>query len=259
MAHPIITLTTDFGLTDHYVGTMKGVILGIAPQARLVDISHLVSAYEIAEGAFVVAQAYQYFPKKTIHVVVVDPGVGTARRPILAEAAGQYFVAPDNGVLGMILSREKHRVREITQERYFRRPVSQTFHGRDVFAPAAAHLAKGISPASFGKRIEDYLRPAFGAPEQTGKHAWTGVVLKIDHFGNVITNFRAEDIGNREFEMILGPHAVTKMAANYAACRPGELFAIIGSSGYLEISTGQASAAKTLGCESGAPVEVRIF
>src|SRR5262249_272784 len=137
MASPIITLTTDFGLSDQYVGTMKGVILTIAPRARLVDICHLVSPSEIAEPAFVLAQAYIFFPKKPIQLVVVDPGVGTTRRPILAEAAGQYFVAPDNGVLGMVYGREKHRVREISQDRYFRRPVSRTFHGRDVFAPVA--------------------------------------------------------------------------------------------------------------------------
>src|SRR5437764_10074496 len=126
----IITLTTDFGLSDHYVGVMKGVILGIAPAARIVDLSHQVAAYEIGEAAFVIAQAYRYFPKKTIHVIVVDPGVGTARRPILAEAAGQCFVAPDNGVLGMIYAREKCKVRVIGNDRYFRKPVSRTFHGR---------------------------------------------------------------------------------------------------------------------------------
>src|SRR5205823_156276 len=133
MTKPILTLTTDFGLSDHYVGTMKGVILGICPQAQMVDISHEVSPYEITEGAFLIAQAYRHFPKKTVHVVVVDPGVGTARRPILMEAAGQYFVAPDNGVLSMVYSREKHKVRLIANDRYFRKPVSTTFHGRDVF------------------------------------------------------------------------------------------------------------------------------
>src|SRR5437764_13013820 len=157
----IITLTTDFGLSDHYVGVMKGVILGIAPAARIVDLSHQVAAYEIGEAAFLIAQAYRYFPKKTVHVIVVDPGVGTARRPILAEVAGQFFVAPDNGVLGMIYTLGKHKVRAITNARYFLKPVSQTFHGRDVFAPVAAHLAKGVAPARLGKPIEDYLRPAF--------------------------------------------------------------------------------------------------
>jgi S-adenosylmethionine hydrolase len=144
MAKPILTLTTDFGLTDHFVGVMKGVILDICPQAQIVDISHEVAPFAIAEGAYLIAQAYPYFSKNTVHIVVVDPGVGTARRPILVEAAGQYFVAPDNGVLGMIYSREKHKVWAITEGRIFLQPVSQTFHGRDIFAPAGAHLAAGI-------------------------------------------------------------------------------------------------------------------
>jgi S-adenosylmethionine hydrolase len=255
----IITLTTDFGLSDHYVGVMKGVILGITPSARIVDLSHQVSAYEIGEAAFLIAQAYRYFPKKTVHVLVVDPGVGSARRPLLAEAAGQYFVAPDNGVLGMIYPRERHKVRVITNARYFCKPVSQTFHGRDIFAPAAAQLAKGLAPARLGKLIQDYLRPAFGVPERTGKHFWTGAVLKVDHFGNVVTNFRLPDISGSYFELVLGPHVVTKLARNYAEGSPNELFIIEGSSGYLEISTTQASAAKILGCGAGAPVELRIY
>jgi S-adenosylmethionine hydrolase len=255
----IITLTTDFGLSDHYVGVMKGVILGIAPAARIVDLSHQASAYETGEAAFVIAAAYRYFPKKTVHVVVVDPGVGTARRPILAEAAGQYFVAPDNGVLGMIYAREKHKVRVIRNDRYFRKPVSQTFHGRDIFAPVGAHLAKGVTPARIGKVIQDYLRPASAGPERTGKHIWTGTVLKIDHFGNVVTNFRLSDITGPDFALVLGPHVVTKLVRNYVECNSGELFTIDGSSGYLEISTRQGSAAKALGCAVGAPVELRFY
>jgi S-adenosyl-L-methionine hydrolase (adenosine-forming) len=259
---PLITLTTDFGLADHYVAAMKGAILGIAPGARIVDISHEVEPYGIAEAAYLLAQTYPCFPKRTVHVVVVDPGVGSARRPILAQAAGQWFVAPDNGVLGMVFAREKHAVRHVTAERYFRRPVSQTFHGRDVFAPVAAHLAKGAAAARFGKTIQDHLRPAFARPEQTGKHFWTGAILKIDRFGNAITNFRIEDFGGlreRPFELQAGPHIVTRLASNYAEGAPGELFAIAGSAGYLEISANQASAARISGCASGAPVELRIF
>jgi S-adenosylmethionine hydrolase len=255
----MLTLTTDFGLSDHYVGVMKGVILGIAPRTQIVDLSHQVNPYEISEAAFLIAQAYPYFPKKTVHVIVVDPGVGTSRRPILAEAAGQYFVAPDNGVLGMIFAREKHKVRVIANSRYFLKPVSQTFHGRDIFAPVGAHLAAGVSPARIGKIVNDPLRPTSFTPERTGKHVWTGVVLKIDHFGNVITNFRLPDLSGRAFELVLGPHVVTKLADNYAQGRPGELFTIVGSSGYLELSTGQGSAARILGCAAGAPVELRIY
>jgi S-adenosyl-L-methionine hydrolase (adenosine-forming) len=259
---PIITLTTDFGLSDHYAGAMKGVILSISPRARIVDISHQVGAFEIAEAAFLIAQSYRSFPKKTVHVVVVDPGVGTARRPILAEAAGQCFIAPDNGVLGMIFAREPHKVRIISNDRYFRQPVSRTFHGRDIFSPVAAHLTKGVPPARMGKVIHDYLRPNFGVPERTGKHVWTGIILKIDHFGNVITNFRLADfpqLAARPFELAAGPHIVSKLAGSYAAAEPGELFAIEGSSGYLEISVNQASAAKVLGCAAGAPIDLRIY
>ena len=260
MPRPIITLTTDFGLTDHYVGAMKGVILSIAPQAQIVDICHQVSPYGIAEGAYVLAQAYRSFPKRTVHLVVVDPGVGSARRPILLEAEGQLFVAPDNGVLSMIYE-GKPKVRHISNARYFRRPVSQTFHGRDVFAPAAAHLAKGVKPAQMGRRIPDFLWSDFGTPVRTGKHTWTGTILKIDHFGNVITNFRAADFPDlveREFQLVAGPHVIARLAHSYAESRPGELFAIVGSAGYLEISMNQASAAKTLGCGAGAPVDLRI-
>jgi S-adenosylmethionine hydrolase len=261
MARAIITLTTDFGLSDHYAGTMKGVILGICPGAQIVDISHEVTPYEIAEGAFVIAQVYRYFPKKTVHVVVVDPGVGTTRRPILLEAAGQYFVAPDNGVLSMIYAQEKHKVRVITNERYFRKPVSRTFHGRDIFAPVGAHLAKGATPASVGKVIDNYLRSSFGKPERTGKHCWTGAILKIDRFGNLVTNFRLSDfpgLEERAFELAVGAQSVKRLARSYGECVIGELFLIVGSSGYLEISANQASAAKMLGCGAGAPVELRI-
>ncbi|HWB98257.1 MAG TPA: SAM-dependent chlorinase/fluorinase [Bryobacteraceae bacterium] len=263
MPHRIVTLTTDFGLSDHFVGTMKGVILGICPTARIVDISHEITPFEIPEGAFVVAQAYRYFPPKTVHVVVVDPGVGTSRRPILAEAGGQYFIAPDNGVLSLVWAREeKARVRAITAKRYFLPDVSQTFHGRDVFAPSAAHLAKGVPAARFGKLIEDHLRLSFAAPVRTGRRAWSGVILKIDRFGNLITNFRPDDfpeLAARPFEFAVGFQKVSRLAANYAECAPGELFVILGSSGYLEISTSQASAAKALGCGAGAPVELTLF
>ena len=141
----LITLTTDFGAADHFVGAMKGVILGIAPRAQIVDITHEIRPYDVNEAAFVIAQAWRYFPKRTVHVVVVDPGVGSARRPILAEAAGQFFIAPDNGVLSMIYDAAPHKVRVISNPKLMSKVVSRTFHGRDVFAPAAAHLAGGVT------------------------------------------------------------------------------------------------------------------
>jgi S-adenosylmethionine hydrolase len=241
---------------------MKGVILTICPQARVVDISHGVSPFEIAEGAYLIAQAYALFPRKTVHVVVVDPGVGTARRPILLEAAGQYFVGPDNGVLSMVYSREKHKVRLISNDRYFRTPVSRTFHGRDIFSPVAAHLAAGVPPSRMGKLIQDYLRPSFEKPQRTGKRTWTGRILRIDRFGNIVTNFHAiefPDLDRKNFSLAIGPHQVGVMAHNYAECGPGELFAIVGSSGYLEVSVSQGSAASAIGCETGAPAELSIW
>ncbi len=260
MARPIITLLTDFGTSDHYVGAMKGVILDICPTASIVDISHQVSAYEITQGAYLAAQAYTCFPPRTVHVIVVDPGVGTSRRPILAEAARQFFVAPDNGVLSMIYTREeRHKVRAITAERYFRRPVSQTFHGRDVFAPAAAHLAAGVAPPRLGKLIKDYLRGTFDRPVRTGKRTWTGTVLHIDHFGNVVTNFRATDLPQRAFQFVIGPHHIYEQARNYAAFGPGELFWIIGSGGFVEFSVNQSPAAEVIGCGIGAPVELVTY
>jgi S-adenosyl-L-methionine hydrolase (adenosine-forming) len=262
MRRPIITLTTDFGLSDHFVGTMKGVILGICPQAEIIDISNEIPPFETHEAAFALAESYSFFPPKTVHVVVVDPGVGTSRRPILAEGGKQYFIAPDNGVLSMIYSREKVRVRAVTAEKYFLKDVSRTFHGRDVFAPVAAHLAGGVPPGRFGKLISDYLRSSFEKPVRAGKRVWTGTILKIDRFGNVITNFPIEEfarIRERPFELTIGPHRILYLAQNYAECGSGELFAIAGSSGNLEVSTNQGSAAKIIGCVTGAQVELTIY
>jgi len=221
-----------------------------------------VGAYEIAEAAFTVTQAYRYFPRGAVHVVVVDPGVGTSRRPILAQAAGQYFIAPDNGVLSLIYAREKHKVRAISNARYFLQPVSNTFHGRDIFAPVAAHLASGIAPVRFGKPITDYLRLDFDKPARTGRRTWMGAILKVDRFGNIVTNLSVEDfpdLDKRPFEMAVGPGRVTMFAQNYAERGPGELFLIVGSAGYYEISVGQASAAKLLGCAAGAPLELTLL
>jgi S-adenosylmethionine hydrolase len=262
MTRPIVTLTTDFGLSDHFTGTMKGVILSICPGAELVDITHQVSAFEITEAAFVLSEAYHYFPRKTVHLVVIDPGVGTARRPIVAEAAGQLFVAPDNGVLSMIYAREKHKVRAITAERHFLKPVSRTFHGRDIFAPTAAHLAKGARPASFGRLIEDYCRLRFAEPQRIGKRVWQGTVLKTDHFGNLITNLHITEfptLETRPFQLLCGMATITHLNATFAEGAPGEPLLIVGSSGYLEVVANRASASKVLGCGTGSPVDLTVW
>jgi hypothetical protein len=241
---------------------MKGVILGICPQAAIVDISHEVKPFQISEGAYLIAQASSCFPAKTVHAVVVDPGVGTARRPILVEAGGQYFVAPDNGVLAMICDAQPHKARAITNQRYFRRPVSRTFHGRDIFAPAAAHLASGVPPARLGKRIDDHLRPGFLKPQRSGKRTWAGQILHIDRFGNIVTNFHASDFPDleaRHISLAIGSRQVSVVARSYAEAGAGELFMIVGSSGYVEVSLNQASAARAIGCETGAPAELTMW
>lgn len=264
MPSPIITLTTDFGSTDHFTAAMKGVILSLAPAARIVDVSHAVPPFDVLAAAFLVAETYPLFPRKTVHVVVCDPGVGSDRRPILVEAAGQYFIGPDNGVFSMVRAAEpKSRVRLIANTKLMRKEVSRTFHGRDIFAPAAAHLAKGKVPvAQFGPLVHDALQLRLAVPEQTNKRTWTGTILKVDHFGNLITNFKAEDfarIRTSPFEASVGFETIRRLALHYAECPPGEPFLIEGSSGYFEVSVNQASAARQLGCSAGAPVELNIW
>ena len=260
---PIVTLTTDFGLNDHFVGAMKGVILNIAPDAEIVDINHSVQAFDVLDGALTIAQSYSYFPSGTIHVVVVDPGVGTARRPILLSTEKHYFVAPDNGVLSMICAREERiRVRHITMEHYFLQPVSSTFHGRDVFSPVAGWLAKGVDGAKFGEEISDYVR--FNAPKPKAVDATTfrGVILKVDRFGNLITNFTPQDVPALfqatppAFKIVVGKREITEVHQNYSEGEPNELFGILGSMGYLEIAANRAAASQLAGIGKGTEVSV---
>jgi S-adenosylmethionine hydrolase len=258
----VITLTTDFGAADHFVGAMKGVILGIAPQTQIVDITHEIAPYELNEAAFVIAQAWRYFPKRTIHMVVVDPGVGSARRPILVEAGGHYFVGPDNGVFSMIYDSARIKVREISNPKYVRKEVSRTFHGRDVFAPAAAHLSLGVALTKFGKPVSDYIRLSVAKSTEFAKNQWRGTILKVDRFGNLITNFHITDfpdVQTQPIELRVGLERIHRLALTYAETEIGEVFAIVGSSGYIEVAANQASAAKILGCGAGAPVELEVY
>jgi S-adenosylmethionine hydrolase len=263
MKRPVITLLTDFGSADHYAAAMKGVMLGICPDASLVDITHEITPYAITEAAFTLSQAWACFPEGTVHLGVVDPGVGSARRPIIVEAGKHFFAAPDNGMLTMLYDAvPAHEVREITASRYFRQPVSQTFHGRDIFAPVAAHLANGIAPVEFGNQIGDYLRLTFAKPARTGPKTWAGAILKVDHFGNLITNFDSASwlrLAAEPFEMKIGTRVVSRMASNYAEIHPGNLFVIRGSAGFLEVSLNRGSAGKMVGLRSGDSVEVRLL
>lgn len=263
MAHrPIVTLTTDFGINDHFVGAVKGVILDIVPEATIVDISHAVQAFDVLDGALTISQTYSYFPTGTVHLIVVDPGVGTARRPIIASSDGYHFVAPDNGVLSMIYAREERMaVRHVTGEHYFRQPVSNTFHGRDIFAPVAAYLAKQVDSHKFGDEIQDYVRFAAPKPKPAGDNRVRAVVLKVDRFGNLITNVTPEDLptlftGKSGFKIVVGTKEITEIRSAYAEGAPGEVFGILGSMGYLEIVANRGAATQITGAGKGSEVSI---
>ena len=261
---PIVTLTTDFGTNDHFVGAVKGVIVDIVPDANIVDITHAVQAFDVLDGALAIAQTYSYFPTGTVHMIVVDPGVGTNRRPIIASSDGYHFVAPDNGVLSMVYAKEERiRVRHVTSDHYFRQPVSNTFHGRDVFAPIAAYLAKLVDSDKFGDEIEDYVRFAAPKPKPAGENRIRGVVLKVDRFGNLITNVTPADApavfeGKSAFKIVVGSKEITELRTSYAEGAPGEVFGVLGSMGYLEIVANRAPAAQLTGVGKGAEVSILL-
>ena len=265
MAHrPIITLTTDFGTNDHFVGAVKGVILDIVPEAAIVDISHAIQAFDVLDGAIAISQTYSLFPTGTVHMVVVDPGVGTTRRPIIASSDGYHFVAPDNGVLSMVYAKEERiHVRHVTSDHYFHQPVSNTFHARDVFAPVAAYLAKMVDSHKFGDEIEDYVKFAAPKPRPVAENKVRAVVLKVDRFGNLITNITPEDVpalfaGKAPFKITVGSKEITEVRNAYAEGAPGEVFGILGSMGYLEIVANRAPAAQLTGVGKGAEVSVQL-
>jgi len=249
MPRAIITLTTDFGLRDPYVAEMKAAILSICPDATVVDISHEIEKLNTRMGAYVLASASPYFPKGTIHVAVIDPGVGTKRRPILIQTKHSLFVGPDNGVLVLAVKNQKiEHVYEITNRKLMLPKVSGTFHGRDVFAPAAAHLANGATPAGFGPEISAIVVPDF-AKVIRRKNVLEGEVIHVNGFGNVITNF-----GRKELELMNVKDAVTvklknaslklKLCKAYAEAEPHKPLAIIGSHDFLEVTVNRGNAAK---------------
>ena len=242
---------------------MKGVILEIVPEAAIVDISHAVQAFDVLDGAIAISQTYSYFPTGTVHMVVVDPGVGTARRPIIASSDGYHFVAPDNGVLSMVYAKEERiHVRHITSDHYFRQPVSSTFHGRDIFAPVAAYLAKMVDSHKFGEEVTDFVRFAAPKPKPAGENRIRAVVLKVDRFGNLITNITPEDVPvlfsakPAAFKIVVGSREVTTIHATFAEGEPGEVFGILGSMGYLEIAANRGAAAQITGAGKGSEVSI---
>ena len=263
---PIITLTTDFGLTDAYVAAMKGVVLGINPEVTLIDICHTINPQDIAQAAFILSTAYQSFPDGSIHLVVVDPEVGSQRRAVVLRTPSADFIAPDNGVLSYVIWEAATEVSEnnqqvelgpefeafaITDPRYWRTPVSPTFHGRDIFAPVAAHLSLGRSPANFGERVTSLvtLSPTRSHRELDG--SVVGRILHIDSFGNLITDITAQDLPSKggPLDIKVGNQIIHGLSRTYAEAEG--LLALIGSSDRLEISVKGGSAYKVLNAEVG--------
>jgi S-adenosylmethionine hydrolase len=257
---PVIALLSDFGTRDHYAGTMKGVMLGICPDVTLVDITHDVTPHDVLEGALQLAAAWRYFPPGTIFLVVVDPGVGSARRGIAAEAGDYRFVAPDNGVLTAVFrDLPPKRVVELTERRYARPTVSRTFEGRDRFAPAAAWLAKGIQRSALGRTVTDYHQLDIPKAD-VGDARVRGVVMLVDRFGNLVTNIDRHTFETfaraQPVSVTAGGHVVAGVVATYADIRPGEVCALFGSTDHLECAVNGGSAAALLAVGRGAFVEI---
>ncbi len=258
---PTITLTTDFGTRDWFVGTMKGVIARINPRSQVVDISHEIEPGNIREGAFSLAVSYCFFPKGTVHVAVIDPGVGSSRRAIAVVTENYAFVGPDNGVLSWALRREKMKsIYRLENPEFFLEPVSQTFHGRDVFSPVAAHLSKGISPRRLGPPVRDLLQLPWPAACRTG-HDIEGEIVYVDRFGNCITNIDAESLATADagaLEVSVGRKCRCGIKPFYQAVPAGHPVAVIGSSGFLEMAVNGGSAARKFTLSPGNVVHVRL-
>ncbi|MFQ6103620.1 MAG: S-adenosyl-l-methionine hydroxide adenosyltransferase family protein [Candidatus Glassbacteria bacterium] len=260
MQRAIVTLLTDFGESDFFVGAMKGVILSVNQEARIVDISHDIPPQSVREAAFVLKGAYPHFPPGTIHVAVVDPGVGMSRRPILVNAGAHLFVGPDNGIFTWVYKEWPCRVLELTQPQYFLPEVSDTFHGRDVFAPVAGHLSLGVHKIeNFGRIIGDPVSIPF--PEPILEHGKiTGEVIHVDRFGNLVTNIPRMMIRGRvkpdEASIKVSGKVLEGISKSYSQKKEAELLAVIGGSGLLEISVNMGSATKALGARVGEKVTI---
>ncbi len=265
MATPIITFLSDFGHEDWFVGVVHGVVHEVAPEAHVVDLNHLVPPGNVPRGAFLLEAASPDFAPGTIHLAVVDPGVGTDRRALAVRARGQFFVGPDNGLLEWALSDPDAEVHALSETRWFRQPTSRTFHGRDVFAPVAGALARGVAIGEFGPRITDPVRLPVAAPALEGE-ALVGRVMFIDRFGNALTNLSATalasafgpDVDHATLHLTLLDRTVTGLSRSYGDSPVGALVAIMGSSGRIEIAQVGGDAAVRLGIGEGDPVSVRV-
>jgi S-adenosyl-L-methionine hydrolase (adenosine-forming) len=267
-AGSIITLTTDFGLTEHYVGAMKGAILTVNPRATIVDITHEVRPQRIDEGSYLLGAAWPYFPPASVHVAVVDPGVGGERRALAMKTPAGYFVGPDNGVLCCALPDsvrprsvkpvqmpEGYVTVAITNPAYMRHPVSSTFHGRDVFAPVAAHLTLGVDVERLGERVDSMLALPLLKAMRKADGGLLGRVIHVDRFGNLVTSIRAVDLGGHKVAVEIAGETVHGLASTYGDGK--DLIALIDSSGYLEVAMPRGDAAALLGAELDSPVSVR--
>jgi S-adenosylmethionine hydrolase len=254
----LITLTSDFGLADSYVAQMKGVILSINPSSMIVDITHDISKFNIQTGAFMLASAAPCFPKGTIHVAVVDPGVGTKRRALIIKTKQGYFIGPDNGLL--ILAAERQgiiAIYELTNPKFMLSEISGTFHGRDVFAPAAAYTEKGVKPSRFGPRVDEPVRPEFVQVKHE-KDSILCRVLHVDSFGNIITNLKKADIPSENLSIkIQDAPLKLKLKKTYGETKPKDTMALIGSHGFLEIAINRGNAAEKYKAKMGAEITVK--
>jgi hypothetical protein len=257
--HNLLTLTTDFGLQDYYVSAMKGVILQNAPNARLVDISHQIPAQDIMAGSWVLKNSAMLFPAGTVHLVVVDPGVGTTRKPVALQIDDQLFVGPDNGIFSLLTEQYDFEAVELTNKKYWRADVSNTFHGRDVFAPVAAHLLNGAELTDLGPSLDDLETYRWAVPiaDDDGIEGW---VIHIDAFGNLITNISEslidDMIANNSIKLYVGNTILDNITDTFGSVSDGEPVAYIGSAGMLEIAVNKGDAQKMLGIKKGAQISL---
>lgn len=255
----IITLTTDFGQQDHYVSVLKAVMLGIAPDARFVDISHEIPAQDIMAGAWVIRNSAFLFPPETVHLVVIDPGVGTSRQPICLKIKDQYFVGPDNGIFSLFYDEFECSAFKLNNKKFWRKEISKTFHGRDIFAPVAAHISNGVKPKELGSPIEELVTYHWAVPiaDKDGLQGW---VVHIDRFGNLITNISEqlikEHIGRRKVKIYVGNTMIKKLVGTFGDVEDGDPAAFIGSSNMLEIGINKGNASQLLSVDKGAQISL---
>ena len=259
----LVSLLTDFGTADYFVGAMKGALLSVNPRAQVVDITHEIPPQDIEAGAFTLLAAFEAFPAGTVHVAVVDPGVGSARRAVVVEGGGHLFVGPDNGVFGHVYERVgQFRIFHITNEKYFRARVSETFHGRDVFAPVAGALSGGVRAEEFGPEVADFVRLPLARPRRDAEGALVASVIHVDRFGNCVTNITRQDLTEddirRGARLVVGEREIRSFRRFFAeeGGRAGEPFAVWGSAGLLELAVFRDSAARVLGASRGQRVTV---